>query len=51
MSNWLTVVCSPVFSRLCVCQARKTREGDGDQTNGGHVVLKDAENMLDSTES
>lgn len=39
------------FSALCVSQARKARDGDGAQTNGGPLVLKDAENMQDSTES
>lgn len=51
--NWLTVVCVQPsgFSALCVSQARKARDGDGAQTNGGPLVLKDAENMQDSTES
>ncbi|XP_016387075.1 lysophosphatidic acid receptor 2b [Sinocyclocheilus rhinocerous] len=30
---------------------RRAREGDGDQANSGQVMLKDAGNMLDSTES
>ncbi|XP_073697767.1 lysophosphatidic acid receptor 2b isoform X1 [Garra rufa] len=30
---------------------RKAREGDAAEANGGQVVLKDAENMLESTES
>lgn len=47
----LTVICSPVFCRLSVSQARRARDGGDEQANGGQVVLKEGEKMLDSSES